>query len=144
MSDVFPRHKRSQIMSRVRSRGNLATELRLIEIFREFCLVGWRRNQKLFGKPDFVFYDERLTIFVDGCFWHGCKIHRSIPKSNVDFWTEKIVRNIRRDAAVRRTLNAKGWSVLRIWQHDLRYPDRVGNRVSRTLKRLRGRKSRGR
>lgn len=143
MADVFPRHKRSEIMSRVRGSGNLATELCLINIFHEFCVVGWRRNQKLFGKPDFVFRDERLAIFVDGCFWHGCKAHRSIPKSNVDFWTAKITRNIRRDAVVRKTLNVDGWSVLRIWQHDLRCPDRVGRRVCRTLNRLRARKVRG-
>jgi DNA mismatch endonuclease (patch repair protein) len=140
MSDVFPKHKRSAIMSRVRSSGNLATELRLISIFREFHLVGWRRNQKLFGRPDFVFHDARLAIFVDGCFWHGCKTHRSIPKSNVEFWTKKIARNIRRDAVVRRVLNADGWSVFRIWQHDLRYPDKVGNRVARTLNRLRAKR----
>lgn len=143
MADVFSKHKRSEIMSRVRGCGNRATELCLINIFRQFSVVGWRRNQKLFGKPDFVFRDARLAIFVDGCFWHGCKTHRSTPKSNVEFWTNKIARNIRRDALVRRTLNADGWSVLRIWQHDLRYPSRVGSRVDRTLNRLRARKSRG-
>ncbi|MBR0836504.1 DNA mismatch endonuclease Vsr [Bradyrhizobium manausense] len=144
MPDVFSKAKRSEIMSKVRGRGNLATEVRLMEIFRRFKLQGWKRNQKLFGKPDFVFYDARLAVFVDGCFWHGCKIHRSIPKSNRAFWSNKIVGNVRRDAAVRRTLNAGGWSVLRIWQHDLRNPDKVGKRVSRTLSQRRSRGSCGR
>ncbi|WP_456823083.1 very short patch repair endonuclease [Bradyrhizobium sp. USDA 4502] len=132
-------------MSKVRDHGNLATELRLIGIFRKFGLRGWRRNQKVFGKPDFVFYDGRLAVFVDGCFWHGCKIHGSIPKSNTIFWSNKIVRNVRRDAVVRRTLNAYGWSVLRIWQHDLRdHPEKVGKRVIRTLSRQRMIRKRGR
>ncbi|WP_442870028.1 very short patch repair endonuclease [Bradyrhizobium sp. CCBAU 45389] len=140
MADVFSKRKRSEIMSKVRSRGNHATELRLINVFRQCGVRGWRRNQKLFGKPDFVFYDARLAVFVDGCFWHGCKVHRSIPKSNAVFWSNKIVRNVRRDVAVRRKLNSLGWSVLRVWQHDLCNPDKVGTRVSRTLARLRSSK----
>ncbi|WP_440642253.1 very short patch repair endonuclease [Bradyrhizobium sp. PUT101] len=141
MSDVFSKRKRSEIMSRVRSRGNLATELRLINVFRQCGVRGWRRNQRIFGKPDFVFYDGKLAVFVDGCFWHGCKVHQSIPKSNAAFWANKIVRNVRRDAAVRRKLNSLGWSVLRVWQHDLRNPNKVGRRVSRTLARLRSNKN---
>ena len=140
MSDVFSKRQRSEIMSRVRSSGNLATELRLIAIFREFKLRGWRRKTRMFGSPDFVFRSARLAVFVDGCFWHGCEVHRNVPKTNASFWTDKIARNKRRDARVRRVLNAEGWSVLRIWQHDLRYPDRVGRRVRRTLV-LRSRKN---
>jgi len=141
MADVFSKRQRSKIMSRVRGGGNLATELRLIAIFREFKLRGWRRRTAIFGKPDFVFRSARLAVFVDGCFWHGCEVHRNMPKTNVSFWTDKIARNKRRDAKVRKVLNAEGWSVLRIWQHDLRYPDRVGRRVHRTLQLLRSRKN---
>lgn len=141
MSDVFSKRKRSEIMSKVRGRGNLATELRLINVFRQCEVRGWRRNQKLFGKPDFVFYDGKLAVFVDGCFWHGCKVHRSIPKSNAAFWSNKIAGNVRRDAAVRRRLNSLGWSVLRVWQHDLRDVDKVGRRVSLALARLRSRRN---
>src|SRR5262245_8555115 len=144
MSDVLSTSKRSEIMSRVRSRGNVATEIRLIEILRQHHLVGWRRNQKIFGSPDFVFRTERLAVFVDGCFWHGCKTHRSLPKTNSEFWVRKIGRNVRRDAVVRRTLNSRGWTVLRVWQHDLKHPDRVGSRIHRTLEKLRRRSNRGR
>jgi DNA mismatch endonuclease, patch repair protein len=140
MSDVFSKRQRSEIMSRVRSSGNLATELRLLAIFRAFKLHGWRRKIGMFGNPDFVFRSVRLAVFVDGCFWHGCEVHRNIPKTNAAFWTDKIARNKRRDARVRRVLNADGWSVMRIWQHDLRYPDRVGRRVRRTLDYLQSRK----
>src|SRR6266851_8011485 len=105
MPDVFSKRQRSEIMSRVRSRGNLATELRLIAIFREFKLRGWRRKNKVFGRPDFVFRSVRLAVFVDGCFWHGCELHRNVPKTNASFWINKIARNRRRDATVRRVLN---------------------------------------
>jgi DNA mismatch endonuclease (patch repair protein) len=88
-----------------------------------------------------VFYDGKLAVFVDGCFWHGCKVHRSIPKSNAAFWSNKIAGNVRRDAAVRRRLNSLGWSVLRVWQHDLRDVDKVGRRVSLALARLRSRRN---
>src|SRR5258705_1870911 len=117
MTDVFSKHQRSEIMSRVKQAGNHATELRLIKILRDFKIRGWRRRTAIFGKPDFAFSSARLAVFVDGCFWHGCSLHGSIPKTNTLFWKDKINRNKSRDAKVRRVLNGVGWSVLRIWQH---------------------------
>ena len=72
MTDVFSKKKRSQVMAAIRSKGNKTTELRLASILRAHGISGWRRHQPLFGKPDFVFRRERLAVFVDGCFWHGC------------------------------------------------------------------------
>jgi hypothetical protein len=71
MADVFSKRKRSQIMAAVRSKGNKTTELKLISIFRVNGIVGWRRNKKITGSPDFVFRKKRIALFVDGCFWHG-------------------------------------------------------------------------
>ncbi len=59
-------------MSLIRSHGNKATELRLIQVFRKHRITGWRRKQKILGSPDFILRAERLCVFVDGCFWHGC------------------------------------------------------------------------
>jgi DNA mismatch endonuclease, patch repair protein len=120
--DVFTTLKRSQIMSRVKGRGNAATELRLIRIFHNHHVTGWRRHIGMFGSPDFIFPKQRLALFVDGCFWHGCPKHESFPKINRNFWRKKLVRNKTRDRLVNRTLKAKGWRVLRIWQHELRDP----------------------
>lgn len=92
MADVFSPAKRSQIMSRIKGKGNAATEARLIGIFRRHGIVGWRRNFPLFGKPDFVFPKQRTAVFVDGCFWHSCPKHGTMPASNVEFWTAKLVR----------------------------------------------------
>src|SRR4051794_23782609 len=97
MADVFTRAKRSEIMSRVKGRGNLATELELIRLFREHRIVGWRRHTRMFGRPDFVFTSNRIAVFVDGCFWHGCRRHGSVPVTNRKFWKEKLSRNRRRD-----------------------------------------------
>jgi len=71
------------------------------------------------GKPDFVFPKSRVAVFVDGCFWHGCRKHCRMPSSNREYWEEKIGGNIRRDSIVTRKLRAAGWSVIRFWEHDL-------------------------
>jgi DNA mismatch endonuclease (patch repair protein) len=119
MVDVYTKTERSELMSRIRSKGNKNTELKMVALFRKNRITGWRRNCKLLGKPDFVFRKERVAVFVDGCFWHGCPIHGRIPKSNGKFWREKIERNIRRDRKVSRTLRGLGWRVLRVWEHAL-------------------------
>lgn len=119
MADVFSSHKRSEIMSRVKGRENKATELRLIEIFKNNCITGWRRRVPLFGNPDFVFRGARLAVFVDGCFWHSCPKHRTQPVNNSNFWQGKLQRNIERDRLVNKTLKNQGWQVLRVWQHEL-------------------------
>jgi DNA mismatch endonuclease (patch repair protein) len=67
MPDIFSKRKRSAVMAAIRSRGNKATELRLIAIFRAHGIWGWRRGSKLIGKSDFVFSQLKLADFVDGC-----------------------------------------------------------------------------
>src|ERR1700681_3705941 len=99
MPDVFTREKRSAIMARIRGSGNKDTELRMITLFRASGITGWRRDQAIFGKPDFVFRRERVAIFVDGCCWHGCPNpkHSPMPKGNADFWFKKLSGNRVRD-----------------------------------------------
>src|SRR5580700_1892431 len=93
MVDVFLPSKRSDIMSRIRSRGNKATELALVGLFRCHRIAGWRRHERIFGSPDFVFRKRKVAIFVDGCFWHGCPKHATLPKTNRALWKEKLERN---------------------------------------------------
>jgi DNA mismatch endonuclease (patch repair protein) len=132
VADFLTKLGRSELMSRVRSKGNFSTELRLVALFREEGIAGWRRGYPLFGKPDFVFPKLRLAIFVDGCFWHGCPTHGKCPRSNRAFWRAKLERNIARDRLVTRTLRARGWRVLRIWHHALKRQHQ-----GRTLARIR-------
>jgi DNA mismatch endonuclease (patch repair protein) len=119
VADVFSRAKRSQVMSRIRGRGNKETEVALMRLFRRHGIIGWRRQAAVFGKPDFVFPKLRLAVFVDGCFWHSCPKHANLPVNNRLFWKRKLEANTSRDKLVNRTLRAEGWRVLRIWQHDL-------------------------
>jgi DNA mismatch endonuclease (patch repair protein) len=133
MADVFSRQKRSMVMSRVRSRGNLVTELRLAQIFRDNGIKGWRRHLRIAGTPDFVFPSVRLVVFVDGCFWHGCPQHGSIPSANRAFWKRKLQRNKERDRKVGKDLRRAGWQVVRIWQHELAKPARIARKVKLSL-----------
>jgi DNA mismatch endonuclease (patch repair protein) len=133
VADVFTKEKRSQVMAAVRSTHNRATELKLIAIMRAFGITGWRRHPKLPGKPDFVFPKVRLAVFVDGCFWHGCRRHLRLPSAHGGYWKNKISRNIRRDREVVRRLNEAGWRVIRIWEHALRSPRAVARRIASKL-----------
>ncbi|MDD5199833.1 MAG: very short patch repair endonuclease [Terrimicrobiaceae bacterium] len=121
MPDVFSPEKRSAVMALVRGKGNKDTELRLIALFRAHGITGWRRNHKLPGKPDFVFRTQRIAVFVDGCFWHGCPKpkHAPLPKTRAEWWATKLARNKARDREVNRLLRKAGWRVIRVWECEL-------------------------
>ncbi|MBE0540712.1 MAG: DNA mismatch endonuclease Vsr [Verrucomicrobia bacterium] len=137
MPDVFSKTNRSQVMSRIRSSGNRDTELVMVKLLRRNRIVGWRRNQRVFGKPDFVFPIHRVALFVDGCFWHSCPKHGTKPKSNSPFWQRKFARNKQRDRSVTRRLRSAGWRVLRIWECDLaRRREVCLRRIERVLKQI--------
>jgi DNA mismatch endonuclease Vsr len=230
MADVFSKSKRSEVMSRIRSRGNAGTEMALVRIFRKEGIKGWRRHFKLKisnlkypiggkkgGKarkstphpsphpqplshrngrgwrrtlpgrggesgtrggtrekrhlirsrtrdhllpgrggegipksggrgragarsiaprpklsaraatvrPDFVFQEARVAVFVDGCFWHGCPRCYVRPRGNAAFWRKKLATNRARDRRVNRALRRLGWRVVRIWEHELRNEERI-------------------
>lgn len=67
---------------------------------------------------DIVFRPARVAVFVDGCFWHGCPEHGSQPRANSDYWAPKLARNVERDAETNSALEAAGWEVIRVWEHD--------------------------
>lgn len=135
MPDVFTKAKRSQVMSRIRGHGNKDTELALIRLFRNLSITGWRRHRAVFGRPDFVFPRIRAAVFVDGCFWHRCPKHGSMPGSNAAFWRKKFATNKARDQQVTCKLRRSGWSVLRIWEHELapKNSSRLTARIQRFL-----------
>src|SRR5688572_23816753 len=111
---------RSQLMSRVASRGNKTTELLAISLFRANGLSGWRRNSNLPGKPDFIWPRSKVAVFVDGCFWHGHGCNRNlVPKTNAALWQEKVRKNKRRDIRNTRELKLLGWKVVRVWECSL-------------------------
>lgn len=124
MADVFDTEKRSDIMRRVKSNKNKSTELKLIEVFIELGITGWRRNYQVKGHPDFVFLQKRIAIFVDGCFWHGHDCRNTRPSDNQEYWQKKRARNIKHDLEVTAMFEARGWTVLRIWECDLKRKNR--------------------
>lgn len=153
--DVFRPEKRSEVMSRIRGKGNATTELVLVREMRCHGVTGWRRHhalqvphtgeptpQKLRVRPDFVFLHLKLAVFVDGCFWHGCAEHCKTPTNNRAFWEEKLLRNRLRDELVDRGLRRAGWSVLRLWEHELRDATMALRRLRRRLSQLRHRRER--
>jgi len=131
--DVFSKKERSKIMAAIRSHGNKTTELRLVSILRAAGITGWRRHPSLLGHPDFIFRRQRLAVFVDGCFWHGCPRHCRMPRGNRQYWKSKIARNMARDRQVNRLLRSRGWRVLRIWGHALASPEKVASRMTSNL-----------
>lgn len=134
MSDIFTKRKRSEIMSHIRGSGNNDTELAMIKLFRHHRITGWRRNQPVFGKPDFVFRTHHVAVFVDGCFWHACPKHIKMPENNRTFWMKKLTANRTRDRFVKHTLLKRGWVVIRIWEHDLKsFPERCILRIRRVI-----------
>ena len=86
-------------------------------------------------RPDVVFTRARLTIFVDGCFWHCCPEHSNMPRANTAYWKPKLARNVARDRAVDAALAAEGWRVLRAWEHE--DPVEVAGRVAEFVARPR-------
>ena len=116
-------------MSRIKGKGNKDTELLMIQILRKYHISGWRRNQAVLGKPDFIFPKNKVALFVDGCFWHCCPKHSNMPKNNQEFWREKLQKNKDRDKFVTRKLRKIGWKVIRVWEHELTISDRVVKRI---------------
>ena len=124
MSDIFTPEKRSDVMKAVKSRNTKTTELKMIELFKELRVIGWRRTYPLIGKPDFVFPKKRIVIFVDGCFWHGHDCRNVTPSDNAEFWEAKRIYNKKHDEEVTQTLVQKNWTVIRIWECELKKKNR--------------------
>jgi len=120
MTDVLSKTQRSFNMSMIKAE-NTGPEIK----FRNFLHSRGIRNFKMYpkkisGKPDFYFPEEKLAIFIDGCFWHGCKKCFQKPQTNKKFWMEKVKNNIRRDLKVNSLLSKEGFKVVRLWEHEIK------------------------
>ncbi|MEC1687612.1 very short patch repair endonuclease [Bacillus mojavensis] len=116
--DNVSKEKRSNTMKAVKSKNTKIEKVVSKEIWGRG--IRFRKNvRNLKGKPDIAIKKYKIVIFIDSCFWHGCPLHGRIPKSNVEFWNNKIKRNIERDKSINHYYTRKGWNILRIWEHDL-------------------------
>lgn len=93
--------------------------------------VDFRMEPALRTRGDIVFTRQRVVVFIDGCFWHGCPEHATAPKNNPEWWRAKLDANVARDRRVDERLEQLGWTVLRIWEHEPA-PDAV-ERIRATL-----------
>lgn len=131
MPDVFSKKKRSQIMSKIRSKETK------LEINFKNLISGFkfRYQQNIFGKPDFASKKLRIAIFVDSCFWHKCPQHFRKPKTNNSYWKLKIDRNVERAKEVNVFLKRNGWKILRLWEHEIKKnPEKSINKIKKLMK----------
>lgn len=104
-------------MKRVRQKGTKPEKALSSELFRRG--MRYRVNYKnISGSPDIAFTKAKIAVFVDGCFWHACPIHGSVPKNNREWWEAKLERNVARDRRTELALEELGWISLRYWEHD--------------------------
>lgn len=120
--DIWDKEKRSQVMSKILSK-NTKSELTLR---KALFAKGFRyrvNDKKLPGKPDIVLPKYKTVIFVHGCFWHkheACK-YAYTPKSNTEFWIDKITSNVERDKTNTEKLSVAGWKVIIVWECEVRH-----------------------
>jgi DNA mismatch endonuclease (patch repair protein) len=117
--DTVSKEKRSEIMSRVKSRDSKME----VSFRKELWKHGFRyrkNSSRYFGKPDIVLPKYETAIFIDSCFWHGCQDHFRLPTTRAKYWREKIERNKKRDQEVTKYYEEIGWQIIRLWEHDLK------------------------
>lgn len=130
--------KRSATMSRIRGRNNRTTEIRLRYALVRAGIRGWCLHSSIPGRPDFYFSREKVAVFVDGCFWHGCVKCGHIPKTRSAFWRAKIRRNRERAAKWDRSLKKNGILVRHIWECEMKHSLNLHlSRLNRLLNRRR-------
>ena len=133
--DSVSKEQRSKIMSAVKSKDTV------IEIYFRKAL--WKKgfrysknSKKYFGKPDLILKKFRAVIFIDSCFWHGCKKHCRIPATNKKYWENKIKRNEERDKEVVRYYKKLNWKIFRIWEHEIKKnPEKAIEKMTKFIKR---------
>lgn len=114
MTDIFSAAKRSHIMSKIRSKWT-SPEV-VLHNYLKSRKVRHVMHPKMLGNPDTLILDTNTTVFIDGCFWHGCPKHGHIPKSKKAYWKAKIKRNKNRDRRHTKKLISMGYGVVRIWE----------------------------
>lgn len=129
---------RSEIMKRVKQKDT-AAELALRSALHGLGLR-YRLHRRIEGVVvDVVFPTAKVAVFVDGCFWHGCPLHATFPKSNQSYWLPKLAENKERDQRQSEKLSTTGWSVIRLWEHEClpttgNTARRIAQAVSRRLR----------
>lgn len=132
--DTVSKQRRSRIMSRIKNKDS-----KIEVLFRKkLWKLGFRyrkNSSKHFGKPDIVLPKYKTVIFIDSCFWHGCKKHYRVPVINKKYWTKKILRNLKRDKEVLKHYKKLYWKTFRVWEHEIKN-NKDKKLMDKTLKKL--------
>ena len=134
LMDVFTQKKRSEIMSKIRSRDTQIEKF----VFRELARQGvyfQKYYKKVIGNPDVALPRKKKAIFIDGDFWHGYKFKTQKQRLPKKYWVNKIKGNIARDKKIDRELKKNGWQVVRIWEHEMeKNSDKTIQKIIKFLK----------
>lgn len=119
MTDIMSKEKRSYTMSRIRSKWTAMEKLLHNKL--KGRKIKHKMHPKIEGSPDIILHDQKIAIFLDGCFWHWCpKCKSKKPTTNAEYWKIKIEKNIKRDKENQRKLKKGGWQVIRFWEHEIK------------------------
>jgi DNA mismatch endonuclease Vsr len=118
--DNLTSEQRRKNMQRIRSTGTKAERIIMSELEkRNFEFTSY--DKTIIGKPDIVFAEKKVAVFIDSDFWHANPKRFIKPKTNIEYWEKKIAGNKRRDRMVNRELKTGGWTVVRIWEYDVKH-----------------------
>lgn len=118
--DDRTREQRSKTMAAVKSENTKFEQSFLNQLPLKSFRGIERYPKDVIGKPDLAQRRGRTAVFIDSCFWHGCKKHLRMPSSNKAYWIQKISRNRARDLRVTKELRQSGWLVMRVWEHSIK------------------------
>lgn len=135
MTDNLAKEKRSEIMRRIKSHDSKIEVLFRKTLWKKG--LRYRKNSaKYFGKPDLVLKKYKTVIFIDSCFWHGCKTHLRMPKTRIEYWNAKISRNIKRDIEVNEYYKKIGWKLFRLWEHQISNKANIEEEASKIIQKI--------
>jgi len=117
--DNLTEEQRHKNMRNIKSSGTTPERLVMREL-RKRKIYFAKNVSKIIGKPDIVFRRKKIIVFIDSDFWHGNPERFTMPKTNTDYWRTKIKRNKERDSQVTTELQSQGWTVIRLWEHDIK------------------------
>jgi len=130
--DVFSKDKRSEVMSRIKSKETKC-EILLRKTLYNKGIRGYRKNKRIFGfEVDLIFPRKKIAVFCDSDFWHGKK--QKMPEENKEYWHQKLLKNKNRDKLANRTLRENGWTVIRLWEKDiLKNPYKESDKIIKAI-----------
>lgn len=133
MADTVTKQKRSEIMRAIKSK-NSEMERTLRKELRRRGYKFKANVLRMTGKPDIAFKENKVVIFLDSCFWHGCRLHCRMPQTNCSYWLKKIKNNKKRDKDINKIYKKMHWTVLRFWEHQMKKdPQRAIKKIEKTL-----------